>query len=175
MKSKKFTVAQIGKSVGLKGELKLHSKTDFPEQFKKGATFDTPRGTLTIEKYNPKRNLVKFVGYDTPEDAKTLTNTFLYSDEQKTRQECPLKEGEHYWFDIIGMDLLEGDKLLGKVVDIQRMLDIDYLIVDTTKELVSQGLPKSFLVPYIPRYILSVDEANGRVITKDTFDILEAS
>ncbi len=176
MKSnKKFTVAQIGKSVGLKGELKLHSKTDFPQQFKKGATFETLRGTLTIEKYNPKRNIVKFVGYDTIEDAKALTNTLLYSDEDKTRDECPLEEGEHYWFDIIGMDVVEGEMLLGRVSDIQRMLDVDYLLIDTAQDLVSQGLPKSFLIPYIPRYILSVDEDNGKILTKDTLDILEAS
>ena len=176
MKSKKrFTVAQIGKTIGLKGELKLHSKTDFPQQFKKGATFETPRGALTIERYNPKRNSVKFVGYDTIEDAKALTNTILYSDEEKTRSECPLKEGQHYWFDIIGMDIVEGEIRLGKVADIQRMLDIDYLLIDTDKELISQGLPKSFLIPYIPRYILSVDEDSGKILTKDAMDILEAS
>ena len=176
MKTKnRFTVAQIGKSVGLKGEMKLHSKTDFPQQFKKGATFETNRGTLVIEKYNPNRSIVKFVGYDSIEDAKKLTNTMLYSDEEQTRQDCQLRDGEHFWFDIIGMDIVEGDKILGKVVDIQRMLDIDYLLVDTAEELISQDLPKSFLIPYIPRYILSVDEESGKIITKDTLDILEAS
>ncbi len=174
-KSNRFTVAQIGKTVGLKGELKLHSKTDFPQQFKKGASFETPRGTLTIERYNPNRSIVKFAGYDTIEDAKILTNTILYSNEDKTRNECHLKDGEHFWFDIIGMDIMEGDKILGRVADIQRMLDVDYLLVDTAEEFVSQDLPKSFLIPYIPRYILSVDKNNGKIITKDALDILEAS
>ena len=171
----KFTVAQIGKTVGLRGDLKLHLKTDFPQQFKKGAVFETARGTLTIENYNPKRSTVKFVGYNNIEDAKALTNTILYSDEQQTRNNCPLKEGEHYWFDIIGADIIEGDKVLGKVSDIQRMLDTDYLLIDTDSQLVSEGLPKSFLIPYIPRYILSVDEKNSKIITQDALDILEAS
>ena len=174
-KYNKFTVAQIGKTIGLKGELKLHSKTDFPQQFKKGASFETPKGTLTIERYNPNRSTVKFAGYDTVEDAKTLTNIVLYSDEEKTRNQCSLKEGEHFWFDIIGMDILEGDKILGRVADIQRMSDVDYLLVETTEEFVSQDLSKSFLIPYIPRYILSVDENNRKIITKDALDILEAS
>mgnify|MGYP000951624045 CR=1 FL=1 len=39
MNSDIVKVATIGRCVGLKGYLKLHNKSDFPEQFKKGATF----------------------------------------------------------------------------------------------------------------------------------------
>ncbi|HGZ70054.1 MAG TPA: ribosome maturation factor RimM, partial [Nitratifractor sp.] len=56
-----FLVAQFGRAVGLKGELKLNLHTDFPEQFKVGRVLSTNRGPLTIQNYNPKRNLIKIV------------------------------------------------------------------------------------------------------------------
>jgi len=34
----KFFIAQLGKTHGLRGDLKLHLHTDFPEQFKVGMT-----------------------------------------------------------------------------------------------------------------------------------------
>jgi len=172
-KDNRFIVAQVGKTVGLDGHLKLHLKTDFPQQFKKGAIFESNRGSLEIVSFNKNRSLVKFKGFDTPEDAKSLTNALLFSDEEKTRRECPLDENQHYWFDIIGKIVKEGDKTLGLVKEIQRMHDIDYLLIKTDEKLVNEGLPKSFLIPYIPRYILSVE--SDAILTKDTMDILEAS
>ncbi|MDO8260641.1 MAG: ribosome maturation factor RimM, partial [Candidatus Magasanikbacteria bacterium] len=37
--SKLLHIATIGKTVGLKGDMKLHIQSDFPEQFKKGSSF----------------------------------------------------------------------------------------------------------------------------------------
>jgi len=175
MDRQKFFIAQVGRTVGLKGDLKLHLHTDFPQQFKKGVTLRSNRGDLTIASYNPSRNLIRFVGYESLESAKKLTNARIYSDEATTRELCPLKEGEHYWFDIVGSELFEGEEKLGEVREIQRMLDTDYLLIDTDAALKESGLPESFLVPYIPRYILSVDEARRRIKTRDTRAILEAS
>ena len=39
-------VAKIGKTIGLKGALKLHDKSDFPKQFKKGANFFLGTGEI---------------------------------------------------------------------------------------------------------------------------------
>jgi 16S rRNA processing protein RimM len=174
-KSPKMLIAQIGRAVGLKGELKLNLHTDFPEQFKKGVSFETPRGKLEIENYNQKRGLIKFKGFDTPEDAKALTNIKLYSTEEETKKRCSLKDGEYFWFDIIGCEVIEGVEVVGKVKDIQRVLDIDYLLISTADEFIKQDLPKTFLIPYIDRYIESVDIENKKIFVKDAIDILKAS
>ena len=168
-------IAQIGRAVGLKGDLKLNLFTDFPEQFQRGVTFQTPRGTIEIEKYNPKRNLIKFKGYDTPEAARELTNIKLYSSEDETRSRCNLKENEYFWFDIIGCKIFEGEVEVGKVKDIQRLVDIDYLLIETAKEFIDEDLPKSFLIPYIDRYIESVDTKAKKIFVKDAIDLLRAS
>jgi len=175
MNDEQFFVAQIGRTVGLYGDLKLHLHTDFPEQFRVGATVDSSRGTLEIASYNPTRGIVSFVGYSSIDSAKRLTNTKLYSNKELTKQSCTLDDGQYFWFDIIGSDIYDGDVKLGVVSDIDRMLVTDYLLVNTTQELIDTGLPKSFLLPYIPRYILSVDTQNKRIDTQDAREILEAS
>jgi len=175
MKEEQFFVAQIGRTIGLYGDLKLHLHTDFPEQFQVGAIVDSSRGSLEIASYNPTRDLVSFVGYSSIDSAKRLTNTKLYSNKELTKENCKLGDGQYFWFDIIGSSVYQGDEKLGEIEDIDRMLDTDYLLVNTSQELIETGLPKSFLVPYIPRYILSVDTQSQRVDTQDAREILESS
>ena len=84
-------------------------------------------------------------------------------------------EGEHFWFDIIGCSVKQGDEVLGEVTDIQRMADTDYLLVKTDEKLVKEDLSKTFLLPYIDRYVLTVGLDEKTVYTKDAKDILAAS
>ena len=175
MNDEQFLIAQIGRTVGLHGDLKLHIHTDFPEQFKAGTTVYSNRGELVIASYNPTRGIVSFVGYASLDDAKKLTNTKLYCDIEQTKEQCKLGEGQHFWFDIIGSKVYQGEELLGEVEDIDRMTNIDYMLVQTDKKLVDIGLPNSFLLPYIPKYIQGVDTNAKRIDTKDARDILEAS
>jgi len=172
---KKLAIARLGRSVGLKGEMRFFDLSDFPEQFQKGASFESDRGRLTIEKINPARGTIKFVGIDTPEDAKRLTNAYLYSDEKSTKELLSLNEGEYFWFDIIGLALYEKGELLGHVEDIQRLPQCDYLLVRTAQELVAQKLPKSFLLPFSDPFIVDVDLQAKRIEAAGARDILEAS
>mgnify|MGYP003325207756 CR=1 FL=1 len=49
MNSDLLEVAKLGRTVGLKGALKLHNLSDFESQFKKGAKFFTKDGGLSPE------------------------------------------------------------------------------------------------------------------------------
>jgi len=175
MNDEQFLVAQIGRTIGLHGDLKLNLHTDFPEQFKSGTSFDSKHGKLQIASYNPTRSLVSFIGYASIDDAKKLTNTKLYSTLEQTREQCELDNGQYFWFDILGSSVYDGDELLGTVTEIERMLNTDYFIIETDKVLVENGSVKSFLLPYIPRYVSDIDLDSKRVITKDAKEILEAS
>ena len=174
-KNQDFLVAQFGKTVGLKGELKLNLHTDFPEQFFVGRILTTQRGELEIENINLKRGLIKIAGYNTPEDAKILTNTKIYSSKEETKKYCTLKEGEYFWFDLIGCKITENNLNLGLVKNIQRLPQGDYFLIDTNMKLQDSGFAKSFLLPYLPNFIKSVDIENKVISTMGAKDILEAS
>ncbi|WP_201351807.1 ribosome maturation factor RimM [Hydrogenimonas urashimensis] len=175
MEPDKLPIARIGKTVGLRGELRLNLLTDFPEQFKKGARFMSERGTLTVASYNPERGTVRFEGIDNVDDAKKLTNLYLYTTREAGEASCHLEEGEYFWYQIIGLDVQEGEEVLGRVKAIERMAGTDYLVVETADLLVAQGLPKGFLIPYIDRYIERVDLEGKKVLTRGAGEILEAS
>jgi len=168
-------IAQIGRTIGLWGDLKFHLHTDFPEQFKVGNTYKSDRGDLTIADINFTRGIIRFTGYESIDSAKKLTNTKLFANEEQTKENCELGEGQHFWFDVIGCTVKEGDEILGEVTDIQRMADTDYLVIKTDDALVNVDLSKGFLLPYINRYVLTVDTKEKIVYTKDAKDILEAS
>jgi len=169
-------VAKLGKVVGLKGQQKLHIDSDFPEQFKKDNTFITDKNQkLTIESYNSKNSTVKFVGIDTIDQAKKLTNRQLFVSQEDTRDMCNLGKKQFFWFDIIGCKIIEDDELLGKVDDVQRMPLSDYIQVVTTKELQDQKLSNIFLLPYIDQYIIDVNIEDKKITVTGAKEILEAS
>ncbi|SFZ97845.1 16S rRNA processing protein RimM [hydrothermal vent metagenome] len=175
MSNEQFYIAQIGRTIGLWGDLKLNLHTDFPEQFQIGSTFKTDRGELTISDINFKRGTVRFVGYESIDSAKKLTNAKMYTDLEKTKENCNLKDGEFFYFDIEGCTVVQDELVLGKVDDIQRMVDIDYLVINTDDALVEEGFSKNFLLPYIDRYVVKSNIEEKKIYTKDAKDILEAS
>lgn len=169
-------IATIGKTVGLKGDLKLHINSDFPEQFVTGRSFFiNKKDKITLSDVNHQRGLVKIEGYTTPEDARRFTNTKLYTTIEETRENCHLEDGEHFWFDIEGCDIYEGEKLLGSVSSVDRILELNYLLVKTNDTLVNEGFAKSFLLPYNDIYITKKDIENKKIIVSGGMDILEAS
>ncbi|WP_198305176.1 ribosome maturation factor RimM [Arcobacter vandammei] len=173
----KVYVAKLGKAVGLQGHLRLFIDSDFPEQFKKGAIFTTNRGlTLKVLEYNANKDLVRFEEYLDIDLAKKLTNSELFTTEEATKEFCKLKENEHFWFDLISCEIYEDELLLGCVKDIHRYPLNDYLEVQTSKELIEKGLPKTFLVPHIfDSFIQKIEIENKKIFVKNAFDILENS
>ncbi len=173
---KELQIATIGKVVGLRGELKLHLQSDFISQFKKGSSFELTNGkTVEIEYFKENRLLVKFIGFNTREDASILTNQKLFTTIDETRDNCPLDEGEFYWFDIIGSTVYDDEIDIGKVLEIERIGSVDYLIIETCQELVLKEFSKKFYIPYIDEYIVSFDKDNNTIETKGGLLLLEAS
>ena len=170
----KIFIAKLGKTVGLKGLLKLHIDSDFPEQFKKNSTFITHKNKqLTIETINFKNNTVKFVGINSIEDARVYINSELYTSMEKTKENCNLKENQYFWFDLINCDIIENNELLGKIKDIHRYPVDDYFEIQTDKKLLSNDFKvKTFLLPYNKTYILNVDLQSKKVEVTSAKDIL---
>lgn len=174
----KVFVAKLGKTVGLKGQLKIYIDSDFPEQFKKGAKFITNKNkTLTIESINFTNKTVKFAELHSIEDATKYINSELLTTQEDTIKNCELKENQYFWFDLIGSQLIENGKILGTIKDIHRYPLDDYFEISTNTELITSEnkLAKTFLVPYNDNYILDVNIENKTITTKDCLDLLYAS
>ena len=176
MNSDVVEVATIGRCVGLKGYLKLHNKSDFPEQFKKGATFfDKNNDQLIIKDYNRGKELVLFENFDDLDLAKTLVNKTIYTTKELTRKNCKLKKDEFFQFDIIGLKVVENGEILGIVEDIQDNFANSLLYIKTDEKLIISGNPKNFYIPYLEHFIISVNLDNEEILVKGAISILENS
>ncbi len=176
MNSDIVEVATIGRCVGLKGYLKLHNKSDFPEQFKKGATFfDKNNDQLVIKDYNRQKELVLFENFDDLDLAKTLVNRTIYTTKELTRKNCKLKKNEFFQFDIIGLKVIENGEILGIVEDIQDNFANSLLYIKTDEKLIMSGNPKNFYIPYLEHFIISVNLDNEEILVKGAISILENS
>lgn len=174
--SKLLHIATIGKTVGLKGDIKLHIHTDFPQQFKKNSSFYiNEKDSITLSDINLEKGLIRVAGYNSLEEAQKLTNKKLYTTIERTRQECHLEEGEHFWFDLVGCKVIEAGKTVGVVEEVERISITNYLFIKSDTSLVDNGLAKSFLLPLQKPFILDVDIQNKTITVSGAIDILEAS
>jgi len=110
------------------------------------------------DKFEARRHgqgyLVNFEDITTPEEVKKLTNGLIAIPIQDL---LPLEEGEFYWTDLEGLQVLTKDgQDLGKVMEIMETGANDVLVVQGDKER---------LIPYLPEaVILSVDVKQGSII-----------
>ena len=173
--SKKLLVARLGKSFGLKGFLRLHNLSDFIEQFKPGAIFfDEKDQKYIIKSFDKKNQIVLFEGFEDINSAKTLINLKLYQSEEITRKTCKLKKDEFFYFDILGLNIFENDKLIGHVVDILETSASYLFLIKCDDNLVDQGYIKEFYLPYVDHYILDIDIKNKSIKTQNVFILLES-
>lgn len=169
-------IATIGKTVGIRGDMKLHILCDFPEQFVKGSSFLINKNDrVTLSEVNLDRLLVKINGITNIEDAKKFTNAKLFTTYEETRKNCHLNKGEYFWFDLEDCQVYEDGKLLGVVADIERIAITNYLNIVTDESLIKNGFAKNFLVPFIEPFKKSVDIDKKIITLKGAMDILEAS
>lgn len=168
--------------------------------------------TLTISSFIKKvdRYFIEFEGITSADSAKRLVNAKIYATKAQSREHCKLKKDEYFYFDIIGLDIIEEGENLGIVRDIERIGNIDYFIVEVADSIASNiatksaqlqnhkpnniakstnaanfinsaqsakksKKPKTFLVPYIDRFVLEVCLQTRRIFTKNAKDILDQS
>ena len=169
-------VALLGKTVGLKGFVKLHNKGDFPNQFKKDSNFYDENGkSLVVKSFNSHNSTILFCDYENVEDAKTLTNKIIYSTIEQTRRNCKLKKDEFFYFDVIDCEIYENDVKLGKVESIEEIGATHLFLVKTDENFITKGLEKHFYIPYIDIYVKKIDIEDKKIYTENALLILENS
>ncbi|GHV01110.1 hypothetical protein AGMMS49521_0590 [Campylobacterota bacterium] len=166
-------VAKVGRTVALKGACKLHLFGDFPDFFSAGRKLIAKRGDtqteLTIASYDRDRGLALFQGFATKELAATLTNYELFTTADETKEAIELSSGEHFWFEIIGIDAYENETRIGKVETID----------EGSTAMLTIALDESFakkqsrlVIPYSDRFVEGV--TNSRLMLTHTLELIDA-
>jgi 16S rRNA processing protein RimM len=155
-------VGRLLKAHGLKGAFKLELYTDNPERrFVPGAEFtlQVPEAsawhgkTVTIREYRVMNgNSVVFLeGIDDRSAAETLVRAILWMDEDDE-----VEDDAWYAHQLVGLDVVRDDVVLGQILRVEHMPAQDLLIVKTDGAEV--------MVPFVEAIVPSVDVAAGRVI-----------
>ena len=133
---------------------------------------------LTLKSFNPHKKSATFSEIQSIDGAKNLTSMLLYSSEFLTQKYCVLRKNEHFWFEIIGLCVVENGEIIGIVSDIERIGSVDYLIIAVDSAIFAKYphiKAKRFYIPYISRYILQTDKSKNTIFTQDSLGILENS
>lgn len=144
---------------GIKGEVKIYSTTDFAdERYQEGnmLTLRMPNHEVTLEieshRFHKNRDLIKFVGLDNINDVEKYKGAIVLAE-----QGDDLEEGEYYYQDIIGCDIVdENERNLGKVISILEMPTQDVLEVEDENG--------TYMIPYVDAFIVEEDIDNKRIV-----------
>jgi 16S rRNA processing protein RimM len=132
-------VGRIGGVYGVRGWLKIESYTRPVENIFTYSPWlihvDSSWKAVDIDEFQQRgsgRLLMKMVGVDTPEQARK----FVHCEIAVTQEILPqLSEGEFYWHDLIGLEVLNQDEInLGKVKDIVETGANDVLVINKVGE-----------------------------------------
>jgi 16S rRNA processing protein RimM len=132
-------VAHAVKTRGLRGELVADLLTDFPERFEGlenliAVAPDGKRLSLALEEYWFQRGriILKFVGYDSIEEASVLIG-YEFAVPESERVE--LSEDEFYDWELEGcrVETIEGEEL-GRVREVMRTGGVEVLVVENAAE-----------------------------------------
>jgi 16S rRNA processing protein RimM len=165
-----ITIGKAVKPFGVKGEMKIEPMTDFPERFNglHRVHLVSPAGReLAVEvksvRYAGATPLLLFDGYNSPEAAKSLNGWFVKIPEEEV---VPLPEGTYYWFELIGMEVVEENGAsFGTLVDIFETGSNDVYVV-------KRG-DKEIYIPATREVVRLVDKKGKRMTIRVPEGLLE--
>ncbi|HLT68106.1 MAG TPA: ribosome maturation factor RimM [Microbacterium sp.] len=157
-------VGRVLKAHGLKGALKLELYTDDPDgRFVPGASFTLQvpehsrwhRKTITVREFRwmNASPVIFFEGIDDRTEAESLVKAILWVDQDDSSPEEP-----DAWYDhqLIGLDAVRGDEVLGRIARVDHLPSQDLLIVSVGETEV--------MVPFVSAIVPEVDLEGGRII-----------
>ena len=151
-----LNVGKIVNTHGIRGEVRVISQTDFPEErYKKGAKLTLFKEgvkpiELTITSHRKHKNfdLLTFEGYPNINDVEPLRDGILKVSEDDLTD---LEENEFYYYEIIDLPVFdEKGSLLGKIKEIIQTGANDVWVIQRKGK-------KDLLIPYIESVVKKVD------------------
>ena len=152
-------VGVVGAPHGVRGEVKVHPRTDVADRFRKGSrVLCDGMGELVIASVRGAADtpIVRFEGHNTRTDAERIRGRALRVSRAEARRAA--KSG-YLWADLLGLhaETPEG-KSLGTVSEVVRAGETDVLVVR------AEGSRDELLFPAIASVIREVDIGGGRIV-----------
>lgn len=157
-------VGQIVNTHGIRGEVKINPWTDDMEELLELDVFYLSGGKelhVTDSRIHKNCLIVRFREISDMNEAERYKGTTVYT------EKVPLPEGRYYIADLIGMEVFEEGKLLGKIQDVFQTGANDVYDIKTTDG-------KSILIPVIPDVVLEVNVEEKRMDVKLPAGLLDA-
>lgn len=159
-----FNVGKVVNTHGVRGEVRVISRTDFPEKrYQPGSRlyfFSEKEGApveLTVESHRKHKNfdLLTFEGYKDISEVESFKNGILKVNETQLGN---LDDGEYYFHEIIGCKVMttEGEEI-GTIKEILTPGANDVWVVKGTKG-------KEILIPYIDDVVKKIDVEDKTIV-----------
>lgn len=152
-----LNVGKIVNTHGVRGEVRVVSKTDFPEErYQKGSVLyifkqgqaEPMKVTVASHRQHKQFDLLTFEEVGSLNEAEQLKESILKVEKDHLGS---LDEGEFYFHEIIGCDVYdEHEKLIGRIKEILTPGANDVWVVDRKGK-------KDALIPYIPSVVKMID------------------
>jgi 16S rRNA processing protein RimM len=151
-------VGVVGAPHGVRGEVKVHPRTDVADRFKKGSRLLCDgMGELVVSSVRGADvPIVRFEGLNTRNDAERIRGRNLRVSRAEARRAA---KDAYLWADLLGLRAQTPDgKELGRITEILRAGETDVLVVR------ADGSREELMFPAIASVVREVDIAGGRVI-----------
>ncbi|HCM88788.1 MULTISPECIES: ribosome maturation factor RimM [Vagococcus] len=159
-----LNVGKIVNTQGIKGEVRVISKTDFSdERYKKGKDLflfqeNKKPITLTVKSHRKHKNfdIISFEDHPNINDVEKYRDGILKVDKKDLGK---LEKNAFYYHQIVGLEVFDEEgKLMGTIKEILSPGANDVWVIGQ-----NQKGKKDILIPYIESVVTLVDIANNRV------------
>ena len=157
--NKKLLVGKINGFFGLQGWVKVFSYTNprtnilnySPWSIKVDGNFQSI--VITSGREQSKTIVAHIKGIDNREDSQKFIGQDIYINKEQLPE---LTQGEYYWHELIGFDVINKyEEQLGTV---------DYFVETGANDVLVVKGKKEYWIPYIEPFLVSIDSKNNKIL-----------
>ena len=157
--NKKLLVGKINGFFGLQGWVKVFSYTNprtnilnySPWSIKVDGNFHSI--DITNGREQSKTIVAHIKGIDNREDSQKFIGQDIYINKVQLPE---LTQGEYYWHELIGFDVINKDE--------EQLGTVDYFVETGANDVLVVKGNKEYWIPYIEPFLVSIDSKNNKIL-----------
>ena len=157
--NKKLLVGKINGFFGLQGWVKVFSYTNprtnilnySPWSIKVDGNFQSI--DITSGREQSKTIVAHIKGIDNREDSQKFIGQDIYINKEQLPE---LTQGEYYWHELIGFNVINKDE--------EQLGTVDYFVETGANDVLVVKGKKEYWIPYIEPFLVSIDSKNNKIL-----------